>query len=80
MEKPGPYRASDDKAIENKASMMSIRSTGLLKIKAPNYTRLTGISHHVYYVFTLQADRRLKYYRTVGCGKLETIEYLLPGM
>ncbi|RKZ69190.1 MAG: hypothetical protein DRQ44_03340 [Gammaproteobacteria bacterium] len=56
MEKPGPYRASDDKAIENKASMRSIRSTGLLKIKAANYTQIAGIPHHVCEVLALQAD------------------------
>lgn len=71
---------ADDKAVENKASMMSIRSTGLLKIKAPNYTQITGVSHHVCDVFTLQVDWRLKYYRTVGCSKLETTEGLLPGL
>jgi len=74
------YRVSDDKAIENKAGMMSIRSTGLLKIKAANYTLLTVVPHHVCEVFTLLADWRKKEFRTAGCSKQETIEDLLPGM
>ena len=53
VEKLSPYRANENKAIENKASMMFIWSTDLLKIKAPNYTRLTEIPHHVCDAFTL---------------------------
>ena len=55
VEKLSPYHASDDKEVENKTSMMSMRCL-TTEIKAQNYTQIIGIPHHVCDAFALQVD------------------------